>query len=41
MERLTFVIHSTVGEKGQARQNKELVQRVRESAVMLYKSLIH
>ena len=39
--RVDFVIHSTVGEKGQALQNKELVQRVRDSTVMLYKSLIH
>ena len=37
--RVDFVIHSTVGEKGQARQNKELVQRVWDSTVMLYKSL--
>lgn len=34
-----FVIHSTVGEKGQALQNKELVQRVRESAVAIHKSI--
>lgn len=29
--------HSTVGEKGQARQNKELIQRVRDSTTTLYK----
>ena len=34
-----FVIHSTVGEKGQTHQNTELVQRVREAASMLYESL--
>jgi multimeric flavodoxin WrbA len=38
--KVDFVIHSTVGEKGQARQNKELVQRVRESATMLYNTYL-
>ena len=33
---VAFVIHSTVGEKGQARQNAELVERVREAARSLY-----
>jgi multimeric flavodoxin WrbA len=35
--RVNFVIHSTVGEKGQTHQNKELIQRVRDSTAMLYK----
>ncbi len=34
---VTFIIHSTVGEKGQARENVELVQRVRKAAAMLQK----
>jgi len=34
--RVSFVIHSTVGEKGQTRQNTELVQRVRKAVTMLY-----
>jgi len=34
--KVDFVIHSTVGEKGQVRQNNELIQRVRNSAVMFY-----
>ncbi len=34
--RVDFVIHSTVGEKGQVRQNKERIQRVRDSSAMLY-----
>lgn len=33
--KVNFVIHSTVGEKGQVRQNKELIQRVRNSTSML------
>ncbi len=33
---VTFIIHSTVGEKGQARENVELVQRVRKAASMLH-----
>ena len=33
-----FVIHSTGGEKGQARQDAGLVQRVREAAKTLYAS---
>jgi multimeric flavodoxin WrbA len=33
-----FVIHSTVGEKGQAGQDAGLVQRVREATKMLYAS---
>jgi len=35
--KVSFVIHSTVGEKGQVRQNKELIQRVKDSTAMLYK----
>jgi hypothetical protein len=29
--RVPFVIHSTVGEKGQTRHNTELIQRVRKA----------
>ena len=34
---VTFTVHSTVGEKGQAREDVELVQRVRKAASMLHK----
>jgi multimeric flavodoxin WrbA len=34
-----FVVHATVGEKGTTRQNTELIQRVREAAAILYKSI--
>lgn len=37
--KIGFVIHSTVGEKGQTRQNTELVQRVRESSAKLHNSI--
>ena len=33
------VIHSTVGEKGQARQDAALVKRVRDAAAMLHKQI--
>ena len=33
--RVTSIIHSTVGEKGQARQDDKLVQKVREAASKL------
>jgi hypothetical protein len=33
---IAFVIHSTVGEKGQTRQNTELIQRSRQAATVLH-----
>lgn len=36
---IAFVIHSTVGEKGQTRQNTELIQRVRQAATALHKRI--
>ena len=33
---VTFIIHSTVGDKGQARENVELVRRVRKATSMLH-----
>lgn len=37
--KVKFVVHSTVGEKGQARQNTELVREVRKAAVILRDSI--
>jgi len=34
--RVAFVIHSTVGEKGQTMQNVDLIQRVRKAAQAIY-----
>ena len=34
--KVPFVVHSTVGEKGQARQDKMLVQKVRKAVSKLY-----
>jgi len=36
---IAFVIHSTVGEKGQTRQNTELIQGVRQAATVLHKRI--
>lgn len=38
--RIAFLIHSTTGEKGQARQNRELVHQIREAMVALYHTVV-